>query len=225
MKRALQLGLLAIVGLPFVALAALEVTYRAVVTSIQPVPPLKQGAAVDERVACAIWAAETGSPPRSIPALYPWSAYRYSSEEPGLSLAWGVAREWLVQARRRGQVRGMGQWHLKGIAAMAWVTRNMSADEIVARYAELAWAGGPDRGLEPGAQHWYRAPAASLSDAQLALVVGLMQGPRSYDPQLHPDRALARRNQVLERFVDAGCMASSELAAAQGEAIEVSPIS
>ena len=227
LKRALRIGLLVIGSLPFVALGALEVAYRLLVASIQPAPALRHGAAIDARVGCALWvaAAETSSPPRTIPALYPWSAYRYSGREPGLSLASGVAIEWLRQARERGQVKGMGQWHLKGMAATVWVTRNLSTDEVVARYAELAWAGGSDRGLEAGAHHWYRKSAASLSDAQLAQVVGMIQSPRRYDPRLHPDRAVARRNLVLDRFVDAGCMRSSDLAAAKAEALGISPIS
>jgi hypothetical protein len=224
-KRVLRIGLLVMGSLPLVVLGGLEVAYRVVIGGIQPAPVIEPGAPVHPRLACALWAAETGGSPRSIPALYPWSVHRYFNREPGLLLAWGVARGWLGEARERGQVRGMWQWHLKGVAATAWVTRNMSTDEIVSRYAELVWAGGSEHGLEPGAQHWYRASAASLGDAQLALLVGLARAPRAYDPQLHPDRALARRNLVLERFVEAGCMAPSSLTAAQAEPVVVNPIS
>ncbi len=50
----------------------------------------------------AVFAAQTGGAPRRIPALYPWRLHRYfDQEERGLSLAWGMARQWLYAAREQ----------------------------------------------------------------------------------------------------------------------------
>ena len=50
----------------------------------------------------------------------------------------------------------------------------------------------------------FKQPLSALDTDQLALLVGMVKGPGIYNPILHPDRALKRRNQVLAILREAG---------------------
>jgi hypothetical protein len=67
----------------------------------------------------------TGSP--SIPKLTPYT-YFTEDNEAGVRVAWFVARKYLAEHR---QTQGMLWWHLSGAALTIWLTRNLSADELL----------------------------------------------------------------------------------------------
>src|SRR3954464_5143141 len=52
-------------------------------------------------------------------------------------------------------------------------------------------------GVEAAARMFFSKPASRLTLAESAMLAGLPQAPSLYDPLEHPDRALARRNDVL----------------------------
>ena len=58
-------------------------------------------------------------------------------------------------------------------------------------------------GFGLGSEYFFAKPLGELEPAELALLIGLVKGPSFYDPRKHPDRALARRNLVLEEFAGA----------------------
>jgi len=49
-----------------------------------------------------------------------------------------------------------------------------------------------------------------LEPNQLALLIGLVKGASYYNPRRHPERALARRNQVLSAFAETGLLTPTE---------------
>lgn len=53
-------------------------------------------------------------------------------------------------------------------------------------------------GFGLAAQFYFNRPIWELKPDQIALLIGLAKGAGYYDPRLHPDRALARRNLVLQ---------------------------
>mgnify|MGYP002713051252 CR=1 FL=1 len=57
-------------------------------------------------------------------------------------------------------------------------------------------------GFALASRYYFDKPLDRLSKDQLALLVGLVKGASWYDPRRHPDRALQRRNQVLEQMHD-----------------------
>ena len=56
-------------------------------------------------------------------------------------------------------------------------------------------------GIEMAARTYWDKPAAQLTAAESATLVGMLKGPRYYNPVLHPERALRRRNLVLAQMV------------------------
>jgi penicillin-binding protein 1B len=59
-------------------------------------------------------------------------------------------------------------------------------------------------GFGLASQFYFGKPLAELELHELALLVAEVRGPTFYDPRRHPDRALARRNFVLQRMADEG---------------------
>lgn len=79
----------------------------------------------------------------------------------------------------------------------------------------LGQAGGQAvHGVAAAAEFHFGRPLESLSPEEVALLVGLIRGPSLYDPRRYPDRALARRNRVLDVMVDTGILTPADRALA-----------
>jgi len=58
--------------------------------------------------------------------------------------------------------------------------------------------------VQAAARHYFgpKVNARNLSLRQSALLAGLVRNPNGYDPTRYPDKALERRNVVLQRMAD-----------------------
>lgn len=77
-------------------------------------------------------------------------------------------------------------------------------------------------GFGLAAEFYFGRPLAELDVPQFALLVGLVRGPSHYDPRKHPERAHARRNQVLDIMVEQGLLSRGKAAAARRAALGIS---
>jgi membrane peptidoglycan carboxypeptidase len=99
-------------------------------------------------------------------------------------------------------------------------------DQILERYLNIAYYGGGAYGVEAAAQRFFSVPASQLTLAQAATLAGLVQSPSNYDPELYPERAVARRNQVLTAMAnEAQVITPEEAAAAAAEPLVLTPTS
>jgi membrane peptidoglycan carboxypeptidase len=73
-------------------------------------------------------------------------------------------------------------------------------DWILERYLNAAYFGDGSYGVQAAAKHYFNVNANKLSLTQAATLAGLVKNPTGYDPTNSPDRALARRNVVLDRM-------------------------
>jgi len=78
------------------------------------------------------------------------------------------------------------------------LSREWNKDRILAEYMNTVYYGNHAYGVEAAARTYFSRPASKLSVLQAALLAGLPQAPSDYDPFDYPDRALQRRNDVLE---------------------------
>ena len=83
-------------------------------------------------------------------------------------------------------------------------------DEILTLYLNTVWFGENAYGIESAAQQYFSTTATRLSVAEAATLVGLLKGPSMYNPRLHPERALQRRNTVLDRMVEQDYLPAEE---------------
>jgi penicillin-binding protein 1B len=76
-------------------------------------------------------------------------------------------------------------------------------------------------GIGAGAEFWFGRGVDQLGPAEIALLVGLIQGPALHDPRKHPERGLARRNRVLEQLADTGVIDPEQVVALKQQALGV----
>ena len=95
--------------------------------------------------------------------------------------------------------------------------RELSKDEILLRYLNIAYYGNGAHGLGTAADFYFTRSVRTLTVAQGALLAGIVQSPGRLDPVDNPEAALARRNVVLARMAAVGWLTEPERAAAAAE--------
>jgi penicillin-binding protein 1A len=73
-------------------------------------------------------------------------------------------------------------------------------DEIMQAYLNTTSFYGNSYGIQLGAQTLFSKPASELELHEAALMIAMLKGPAYYNPRRHADRALARRNTVIEQM-------------------------
>ncbi len=111
-----------------------------------------------------------------------------------------------------------GRKATEAVMAMRLEARYSKEDILVAYLNEVYLGQDGARaihGFGLGSEYYFAKPLGELEPNELALLIGLVKGPSLYDPRKHPERALARRNLVLQEFGDAHLI---DAAAAKREA-------
>lgn len=86
----------------------------------------------------------------------------------------------------------------------------MSKDQILTGYLNIAPFGPTTYGVEAAARLYFSDSAASLDWNQAALLAGLVQSPVEYDPLTYPEAAQARRDTVLDVMLEQGVISQEE---------------
>lgn len=76
-------------------------------------------------------------------------------------------------------------------------------------------------GAQAAARFYFGRDLAELSLGESALLAGLIRSPGRYNPFVHPDRALARRQQVLESMERLGLAPAQAIEAARAEKLSL----
>jgi penicillin-binding protein 1A len=95
--------------------------------------------------------------------------------------------------------------------ALAWqLERKYSKNEILDLYLNTVYFGNNAYGVEAAAKTYFDKEPADLTLAEAALIAGLPQAPGGFSPRWHPDKALARRNLVVQKMADLGLVTQDE---------------
>jgi len=76
-------------------------------------------------------------------------------------------------------------------------------------------------GFGLASQYFFSQPLSELKLDQVALLVGMVKGPTYYNPRRNPERALERRNLVLDVLAEQGVITAEEVAAAKQKPLGV----
>ncbi len=76
-------------------------------------------------------------------------------------------------------------------------------------------------GFGRASEFYFNRPLPDLEPQHIALLVGLVRGASLYNPRRHPERALKRRNQVLDIFATTGLMTEDEIKTAKSRSLGV----
>ncbi|WP_028240360.1 penicillin-binding protein 1B [Stutzerimonas azotifigens] len=117
----------------------------------------------------------------------------------------------------------------KATEAMMAVLLELHYDkrEILEAYLNEVFLGQDGRraihGFGLASQYYFSRPLAELPIEQTALLVGMVKGPTYYNPRRHPERALERRNLVLDVLAEQGIVSPEQAAEAKGKPLGVTP--
>ncbi len=85
-----------------------------------------------------------------------------------------------------------------------------SKEHILRLYLNTVPFGGNAFGVKIAAQRFFNKDLEDLSTDQAAVLVGMLKATTYYNPRLHPDRAMQRRNVVLNQMVKGQYLDSTE---------------
>ncbi|HEY1007058.1 MAG TPA: transglycosylase domain-containing protein [Sphingobacteriaceae bacterium] len=91
--------------------------------------------------------------------------------------------------------------------------RNYTKEEIITMYLNTVDFGAYNTfGIKSAARTYFNTTPDKLDPEQAALLIGMLKGPSYYSPIRYKDRALARRNTVLENMESEGFLSDAEVA-------------
>jgi penicillin-binding protein 1A len=96
------------------------------------------------------------------------------------------------------------------------VERHYTKEQIFTMYANQIYLGAGNYGFEAASQYYFNRPVGQLTLAQAATLAAIIRGP-IYNPIIHPDRAMARRNLVLSLMTHDRKVTEAQAAAAMKE--------
>lgn len=94
-------------------------------------------------------------------------------------------------------------------------------DEILQMYLNQVYFGSGSWGIGQAAKKYFNKDIDNISISEAATLAALLQAPSALDPYKHYDRALKRRNVVLEKMKEHGMISSDEYNAATNEKINL----
>jgi penicillin-binding protein 1B len=98
-------------------------------------------------------------------------------------------------------------------------------NDILEAYLNEVFLGQDGRravhGFGLASQYFFSQPLSELKLQHVALLVGMVKGPTYYNPRRNPERALARRNMILDLLVEQGVASAAEVTAAKQKPLGV----
>jgi penicillin-binding protein 1B len=157
---------------------------------------------------------------------------------------WGIARALWVNLRE-GEIRQGGSTITQQLVRSLFLNREVRLERkineafyaliiearfdkgrILETYINEVYLGQEGdnavHGMGAGAEFWFGQELEQLDTAQLALLVGLIQGPSHHDPRRHPERARKRRAVVLDMAVETGVLTPQQAATAKKAPLGIS---
>jgi penicillin-binding protein 1A len=84
------------------------------------------------------------------------------------------------------------------------IERRFTKEQIFTLYANQIFLGHGVYGFEAGSEYYFSKPAKDLTIDEAALLAGLPKGPSAYSPINNPEKALRRRNLVINNMMEDG---------------------
>ena len=95
------------------------------------------------------------------------------------------------------------------------IERRFTKEQILTLYGNQIYLGHGVYGFEAASEFYFSKPAKRLTLPEAALIAGLPKSPVAYSPINHPDRALKRRNLVINNMLEDGKITTRDAADAR----------
>ena len=90
------------------------------------------------------------------------------------------------------------------------IEEDLTKDEILERYLNIANFGNATYGVQAAAQRYFSVNAEELTLPQAAALAGIVQLPTKWDPLDNPEGTVSRRNVVLSRMLGTGAITQQQ---------------
>ncbi len=127
------------------------------------------------------------------------------------TLTMQLARNLFLSSRRTASRK------LEEVLLSIQIERSFTKQQIFVLYGNQIYLGHGVFGFEAGAEYYFSKHASQLSLTEAALLAGLPKGPAEFSPILNPERAMRRRNQVINSMLEDGKITAGEAEAARRE--------
>lgn len=124
---------------------------------------------------------------------------RHRSSGGGSTISQQLAKN--LYPREEQQVTFMPVVKLKEMFTARRLENIYTKDEILTLYLNTVSFGENTYGIESAAQKYFSTSASDLTLPEAATLIGMLKGPSRYNPRLHPERALQRRNTVIGQMI------------------------
>ena len=108
---------------------------------------------------------------------------------------------------------------LREIMLAVQIERHFTKPQIFTLYANQIYLGHGVYGFATGAEYYFGKAVKDLSLEEAAMLAALPKAPNNYSPIRSPERALRRRNLVIDAMISAG-----KITVAEGAAAKATPI-
>jgi len=95
------------------------------------------------------------------------------------------------------------------------IEHTFTKQQIFALYGDQIYLGHGTYGFEAGANYYFSKHAKDLTLTEAALLAGIPKGPSEFSPLQNPDRAMRRRNMVINAMLEDGAITAAQAEAAR----------
>lgn len=131
-----------------------------------------------------------------------------SSQGGGSTVTQQLAKTLYPRREVRCKIPGWSGMVMVWTKLKEWITavkleRNYTKNEIMDMYLNSIFFGSSAYGIRAASETFFSKQPADLKAEEAAMLVGMVNKPTRYNPALHPEAALQRRNFVLSRMAGA----------------------
>jgi len=116
----------------------------------------------------------------------------------------------MLLSRRVYCVPGKLKREINELRTAIQLDRQYSKPDLFAMMANTAYFGTGIVGVESASEHFFHKRSKELNISEAALIGGMVSSPGLYSPERHAERALERRNQVIDAMARNGLITAEE---------------
>ncbi|MDT8397552.1 MAG: PBP1A family penicillin-binding protein [Pseudomonadales bacterium] len=107
----------------------------------------------------------------------------------------------------------------KEILLALQIERELNKEEIIELYLNRIFFGISAYGISAASRQYYDKPPSQLTLAEMAMTIGILPAPNTYNPLRAPEKALAVRHRVLRRMRELGMITQQQFTLADSSPI------
>ena len=138
----------------------------------------------------------------------------------GIAQGGSTIDQQIVKARFLSQERTLSRKVQETMLAIQ-IERRFTKQQIFTMYCNQIYLGHGVYGFEAGAEYYFNKHAKDLTLEEAAMLAGMLKSGVEYSPILHSDRAMARRNLVINNMLEDGKITAEEATRAKAAPIKL----